>query len=43
MFNINNTVAPLKGFYGLVFGGNTFSFKRHKTKLFAEIEKMKKV
>ena len=42
LFNLKSTVAPLKGFYALVFGGNTFSFKRHKTKLFAEIDKKKK-
>ena len=42
MFNLKNTVAPLKEFYGIVFGGNTFSFKRHKNKIFTEIEKKKK-
>ena len=32
----------LSKFYALVFGGNTYTFKRYKTKLFSLLNKQKK-
>ena len=41
MFKFNSTVIPISKFYALVFGGNTYTFKRYKTKLMSMLNKSK--